>query len=147
MFLESVPDGRRVCRCASSSARSAHPASFRAYNPRIVVAEVVFFVVAAIVLFELVEHVVIPIAAAAAARKRPAVTGAEGMVGKVAVVKLWSEREGQVVVDGEVWKATSNSPLVPGDTATVRSLRGLTLRVTKLDDEECQRARTPLPRL
>ena len=106
------------------------------------VGEVVIFVVAAIVLFELVEHVVIPIAAVVAARKRPAVTGAEGMIGKIAVVKLWSGREGQVVVDGEVWNAASNSPLVPGDTATVRSLQGLTLRVTRLDDQEREQAET-----
>ena len=119
-----------------------HPASSPAYNPRVVVGEVVIFVVAAIVLFELVEHVVIPIAAVVAARKRPAVTGAEGMIGKIAVVKLWSGREGQVVVDGEVWNATSNSPLVPGDTATVRSLQGLTLRVTRLDDQEREQAET-----
>ena len=119
-----------------------HPASSPAYNPRVVVGEVVIFVVAAIVLFELVEHVVIPIAAVVAARKRPAVTGAEGMIGKIAVVKLWSGREGQVVVDGEVWNATSNSPLVPGDTATVRSLQGLTLRVTRLDDQQRDQAET-----
>jgi membrane-bound ClpP family serine protease len=119
-----------------------HPAPSPAYNPRVVVGEVVIFVVAVIVLFELVEHVVIPIAAVVAARKRPAVTGAEGMVGKIAVVKLWSGREGQVVVDGEVWNATSNSPLVPGDTATVRSLQGLTLRVTRLDDQERDQAET-----
>ena len=97
------------------------------------VAEVVIFVVGAIVLFELFEHVLIPIAAVVAGRKRPAITGAEGMVGKVAVVKLWSGMEGQVVVDGELWTATSNSPLAPGETATVRSVRRLTLRVTKLE--------------
>jgi membrane-bound serine protease (ClpP class) len=107
-----------------------------------VVGEVVIFVVAAIVLFELVEHVVIPIAAVVAARKRPAVTGAEGMVGKIAAVKHWRGGEGQVVVDGEVWKATSNSPLVPGDTTSVRSLQGLTLRVAKLDDHEREPADT-----
>jgi membrane-bound serine protease (ClpP class) len=110
-----------------------------------VVAEVVIFVLAAIVLFELVEHVVIPIAAVVAARKRPAVTGAEGMVGKIAVVKAWSGREGQVVVDGEVWKATSNDHLVPGETATVRGLQGLTLRVTRLDGTETHPARTSVP--
>jgi membrane-bound serine protease (ClpP class) len=110
-----------------------------------VVAEVVIFVLAAIVLFELVEHVVIPIAAVVAARKRPIVTGAEGMVGKIAVVKLWSGREGQVVVGGEVWKATSNDPLVPGETATVRSLQGLTLRVTRLDGTETHPAQTSEP--
>lgn len=95
--------------------------------------EVVIIVVGAIVLFELVEHVVVPIAAVVAARKRPAVTGAEGMVGKVAVVKLWRGREGQVAVDGELWRATSDTPLAPGDTATVRGVHGLTLRLANAD--------------
>jgi membrane-bound serine protease (ClpP class) len=115
------------------------------YNLRIVVGEVLIFVLAAIVLFELVEHVVIPIAAVVADRKRPAVTGAEGMVGKVAVVKLWSGREGQVVVDGELWKATSDSPLAPGETATVRSVDGLTLRLTTLDAPGRQQAQSSVP--
>jgi membrane-bound serine protease (ClpP class) len=97
------------------------------------VTEVLIFILGAIVLFELVEHVVIPIAAVVAARKRPAVTGAEGMVGKAAVVKRWSGREGQVVVDGELWTAIGDEPLAPGETATVRSVQGLMLRVSRVD--------------
>lgn len=93
--------------------------------------EVVIIVVGAIVLFELFEHVVVPIAAVVAARKRPAVTGAEGMVGKVAEVKQWTGREGQVAVEGELWRATSDRPLAPGDTATVSGVHGLTLRLEK----------------
>ena len=105
----------------------------------------VIFVVGAIVLFELFEHVLIPIAAVVADRKRPAITGAEGMVGKVAVVKLWSGMKGQVVVDGELWTATSNSPLAPGETATVRSVQGLTLRVSRLDYQERRQEQESAP--
>ena len=111
------------------------------------VAEVLIFILGAIVLFELVEHVVFPIAAVVAARKRPAVTGAEGMVGKTAVVKRWSGKEGQVAVDGELWTAIGDEPLLPDEAAIVRGVQGLTLRVSRLDRETGTRvAETSPPR-
>jgi membrane-bound serine protease (ClpP class) len=97
--------------------------------------EIIVFVLGAVLLFELVEHVVLPIAAAVAARKRPAVTGAEGMVGKKAVVKRWRGSEGQVVVDGEPWTATSEHALAPGETVDIRRVQGLTLLVERTATE------------
>lgn len=96
------------------------------------IGELLILVVAAIVLFEVVEHVLIPIGAGVAGRKRQAITGAEGMVGKIAVVKSWSGRRGRVVIDGELWTATSSHPLSPGDTASVEHVDGLTLRLKTL---------------
>lgn len=95
-----------------------------------VAAEALIIVVAAVAIFELAEHVVIPIAVAVAARKRRPATGAEGMVGKVAEVIRWSETEGTVRVDGELWRGESRSPLAAGDQAVVRAVRGLTLELT-----------------
>jgi len=96
----------------------------------VVAKEALIVVVAVIALFELAEHVVIPIAVAVAARKRRPATGAEGMVGKVAEVKRWSGTEGTVRVEGELWRAESRSPLAAGDQAVVRAVRGLTLELT-----------------
>ena len=96
-----------------------------------VAAEALIIVVAAVAIFELAEHVVIPIAVAVAARKRRPATGAEGMVGKVAEVTRWSGSEGTVRVDGELWRAESRSPLAAGDQAVVRAVRGLTLDLTE----------------
>lgn len=95
-----------------------------------VAADALIIVVAAVAIFELAEHVVIPIAVAVAARKRRPATGAEGMVGKVAEVIRWSETEGMVRVDGELWRGESRSPLAAGDQAVVRAVRGLTLELT-----------------
>lgn len=95
-----------------------------------VAAQALIIVVVAVAIFELVEHVVIPIAVTIAARKRRPATGAEGMVGKVAEVTRWTETEGTVRVDGELWRAESRSPLAAGDEAVVRAVRGLTLELT-----------------
>ena len=92
--------------------------------------EALIVVVAVIALFELIEHVLLPIAAAVAARKRRPATGSEGMVGKVAEVRRWSGAEGTVRVDGELWRAESRSSLAAGDQAVVRAVRGLTLELT-----------------
>ncbi len=90
------------------------------------------FVIAAVVLFEVVEHVLIPIAAVVAARKRRPATGAEGMVGKVGRVISWSGHEGRVLVDGEIWRAESRNAQVAGDEIVVRAVRGLTIEVTSM---------------
>jgi len=91
--------------------------------------EIVLFAVAAVLLFELVEHVVIPIAAVIGARKRQPATGSEGMVGKTGKVLSWSGSEGRVLVDGEIWKAASRNQPAVGDEVVVRAVRGLSLEV------------------
>jgi membrane-bound ClpP family serine protease len=94
-----------------------------------VTAEVLIAVIAVVILFELFEHVIIPLIGARGSRRRRAVTGAEGMVGKVVEVRRWSGREGTVSVDGELWRARSRTPLAAGDQATVVAVSNLTLRV------------------
>jgi len=94
-----------------------------------VTAEVLIAVIAVVILFELFEHVIIPLIAARGSRRRRAVTGPEGMVGKVVEVRRWSGREGTVSVDGELWQARSRTPLAAGDEATVVAISNLTLQV------------------
>lgn len=68
---------------------------------------------------------------ALAAQRRPAVTGAEGMVGErgTALTAVGPGRDGQVQVHGEIWRATSAAPLQPGDAIRVTRVEGLTLAV------------------
>lgn len=108
-------------------------------------AEVLIFVIAAVVLFELVEHVVIPTAAVVAARKRQPSTGAEGMVGKTGEVLSWSGTEGKVRVDGEVWRAESRIQLVTGDVVVVRAIRALTLEVSAERKADSRQRPAPPP--
>ena len=95
-------------------------------------AEVFITVIALVILFEVFEHVIIPLIGVRAGRGRRPLTGAEGMVGKVVEVRRWSGREGTVSVAGEFWRAQSRTPLAAGDEATVVAVNNLTLRVEPL---------------
>ncbi|MGA6826002.1 NfeD family protein [Nitrospira sp. NS4] len=64
-----------------------------------------------------------------AMRRRP-VTGREEMVGLVGIVKTALTPHGQLAVHGELWEATSEKPLQPGDEAEVTRVDGLRLHVT-----------------
>ena len=60
-------------------------------------------------------------------RRRRAVTGAEALIGRKAVVST----PAQVRVAGELWEAQSEEELVPGEEVEVTGLEGLTLRVSR----------------
>jgi membrane-bound serine protease (ClpP class) len=63
---------------------------------------------------------------------RPPTTGAVGMVGHVGVVKRALDPEGQVLVDGELWRAVTRDGAVPaGENVEIVSVDGLTLTVTR----------------
>jgi membrane-bound serine protease (ClpP class) len=64
--------------------------------------------------------------------RRP-VTGATSMVGQLGVVKAALNPEGQVLVDGELWRAVAqDGPVAVGETVEVAEIEGLTLKVTKI---------------
>jgi membrane-bound serine protease (ClpP class) len=66
------------------------------------------------------------------ALRRPPATGAAGMVGHVGVVRRALDPEGQVLVDGELWRAvTPDGPVPAGESVEIVSVDGLTLTVTR----------------
>ena len=77
-----------------------------------------------------------------AARRRRVRTGAEGLVGQLAVVRNWGERGGRVLVEGTLWRARRAWPEVDdqqlreGDLVVVERLNGLTLAVRCAEDWE-----------
>ncbi len=89
-----------------------------------------------LLLFELAEHVVLPLVLAWKMRKRRSVSGAEGMVGKVVLVKAWRGGEGQVMADGELWTAVCSAELEPGDRAVIRQVHSLVLEVERTSGED-----------
>lgn len=95
--------------------------------------EILVVVVAAVAVFELVEHVILPIAAAVGGRRRRAATGAEGMIGRRGRVVAWSGSDGRVLVTGEIWRAEGRQALEVGDEIVVRAVRGLTVEVAADD--------------
>ena len=81
------------------------------------------------ILFELIEHVVLPLLWFIREWKRKSVCGVSGMLGKVGEVKQWQKNEGKVFVKGELWQAVSDVLLLPGDRVVIKKVEGLTLEV------------------
>lgn len=68
-------------------------------------------------------------------------SGAEGLPGRVGVVRQWREPGGQVFVDGALWRARhdgldAEGPLHEGDAVVVDDVRGLTLCVRRAEEWE-----------
>jgi len=95
---------------------------------------IILTLVIGFVFFELVEHVVFPLFWFIKDRKRKSVCGVTGMLGKMGEIKQWRKTEGQVFVNGELWRALSDVPLLTGDKAVVQNVDGLTLRVKPCKD-------------
>jgi len=87
-----------------------------------------------LLLFEFIEHVIFPLIWFIKDRKRKSVCGVTGMLGKVGEIKQYQQTEGQVFVNGELWRALSDVPLLPGDKVIIQAVDGLTLRVKPFKD-------------
>ncbi len=76
--------------------------------------------------------VFLSVGAAVRARRRPATTGQEGMVGLVGKVQSRLDPSGTVFVHGEIWQAESEEGVIDeGQKVRVTAVDGLTLRVIK----------------
>ena|SRR5437667_1375285 len=78
---------------------------------------------------------------ALAARSLRSVSGREALSGHMGVVRSWDGSDGQVLVDGALWRACCSWPeseekLGEGDSVVVERVRGLTLAVRKAEDWE-----------
>jgi membrane-bound serine protease (ClpP class) len=63
---------------------------------------------------------------------RPSVTGESAMVGRLGVARSALAPEGQVMIDGELWRALSQDGTVAaGEPVKVAAIDGLTLKVTR----------------
>jgi len=75
--------------------------------------------------------------AVSAMRKKPT-TGSEGLVGKIGVVTKDLDPKGTVRVHGEIWSATSNTPVRAGEKVLVESVEGLTVKVTPVEEDKAE---------
>ena len=90
---------------------------------------VIMTILIGFIVFEFIEHVIFPLFWFIKNRKKRSVCGVTGMLGKAAEVKQWQASEGRVLINGELWRAVSDVPLLTGDKAVIQSVEGLTLRV------------------
>ena len=80
-----------------------------------------------------------------ASQLRPIRSGREGMSGQFGIVRNWTGADGQVLVDGALWRARRTWPddeddehgaLATGDQVIVERVRGLTLGVRRAEEWE-----------
>jgi membrane-bound ClpP family serine protease len=76
-----------------------------------------------------------------AARRLRASSGREAMSGRMGVVRRWNGGDGQVFVDGALWRARPSWPdadeqLAAGDAVVVERVSGLTLAVRRAEEWE-----------
>lgn len=88
------------------------------------------------VLFELIEHIVFPLVWSIILRNRTPLIGIESMEGKEVKIEKWQGTDGIVSINGELWKATSDGPLLPGDKAIIEKVDGLLLSVKPRNDDD-----------
>jgi membrane-bound serine protease (ClpP class) len=65
-------------------------------------------------------------------RRRPAATGSEGLVGEAGVTVTRVHESGKIKVHGEIWNASSDTPIEANRRVSVASVKGLTVRVVEL---------------
>jgi membrane-bound serine protease (ClpP class) len=76
--------------------------------------------------------VIFVVGAVVRGQRRRVETGAEGLIGGVAVAKTRLDPKGTVLVEGELWKAAVDTGKVePGEEVTITKVEGLRLIVTK----------------
>ena len=95
--------------------------------------KILLILVIAYILFEVVEHTVIPLIWLITKKQRLSPTGKSGMIGLIAEIKEWEGTKGKVFVHGELWKAESDATFEPGEEAIVLSVKRLVLTVRPLE--------------
>jgi membrane-bound serine protease (ClpP class) len=75
------------------------------------------------------------------ARRLRSVSGRDALAGRSGVVRSWQNGDGQVFVDGALWRARPSWPdsgerLAAGDAVVVERVTGLTLAVRKAEEWE-----------
>jgi membrane-bound ClpP family serine protease len=83
----------------------------------------------AVIAFELIEHVLVPIFWFLLKGRKKSDYGIFEMKGKTVEIKCWGDKSGIVLFHAERWQAVSEKPMQPGEKAIVEEISGLTLKV------------------
>ena len=96
------------------------------------VKEIIIALVAGFILFEFIEHVVFPLVWSFVQRRKVSPCDVSSMIGKVAEVKQWQNLEGQIFINGEIWNAKSDSPLLQGEKAIIEKVDIFVLTIKRV---------------
>lgn len=64
-------------------------------------------------------------------RKKKSITGMDALVGKTGIAVTECAPDGQVKVNGQLWRASCGDPLAPGDPIVVTHVEGMRLQVAR----------------
>ena len=106
---------------------------------------IVIVLIAAFLLVEIIEHVVVPLVFYFLKRKKVSAIDVESIQGEVVRIREWKGKEGQVFMKGELWRAESEIPFKRGDKAVVGNVKGLTLIVKSIADGDNMRTDKKFP--
>jgi membrane-bound ClpP family serine protease len=90
---------------------------------------IIITIIICFIVFELIEHVFIPLFWFILKGREKSNYGVMGMIGKVVEIKRWNKTEGQVLVNGELWNAVCEISLQEGSKAVILDIEGLTLKL------------------
>jgi membrane-bound ClpP family serine protease len=96
---------------------------------------IIIVIVICIIVFEVIEHVAIPLFWFIFKGRKKSDYGVPGMIGKVVEIKQWNKTEGQVFVNGELWRAVCDVPLTQGCKAVILDIEGLTLKLKPCENQ------------
>jgi membrane-bound ClpP family serine protease len=85
--------------------------------------------VLAVIAFELIEHVLVPIFWFLVKGRKKSDYGIGEMKGQTVEIQYWGDKSGIVLFHAERWQAVSEKPMQPGEKAIVEEISGLTLKV------------------
>ena len=85
--------------------------------------------VLAVIAFELIEHVLVPIFWFLVKGRKKSDYGVGEMKGQTVEIQCWGDKSGMVLFHAERWQAVSEKPMQPGEKAIVEEISGLTLKV------------------
>jgi len=95
---------------------------------------IIITIIICFIVFELIEHVFIPLFWFILKGRKKSNYGVTGMIGKVVEIKQWDKTEGQVLINSERWKAVCEVPLTVGGKAIIQDVEGLSLRLKPYED-------------
>ncbi|UCF64862.1 MAG: NfeD family protein [bacterium] len=90
--------------------------------------------IALFLLYELMEHVILPLLGRSFQKKRSIRSGKEGLIGQLAEVVEWKEKSGMVRLNGEYWQAVGEKSFPVGQEVKVEKIEGLKLTVTSFEN-------------
>lgn len=90
---------------------------------------ILIIIIICFIVFELVEYVFIPLFWFVFKGRKKSNTGVMGMIGKVVEIRRWKKSEGQVLVNGELWRAVCDVSLTKDSKAVIVDIEGPTLKL------------------